>query len=216
MTINEMETRIAIDALVQTQLSMIGTMEQDGQTRDVRFDTEWGDFRPVAGTALYEPYRQKMGVNGMLSDAERAQMAEAQEQLAEYETQLAAMPADQRAMMERMIGPQLGQIRNMVQGDGFSMEMVTTSIDVSPSLLDPKNNLGTLAGDDQQSLIIKQVQKDLDVLGYEPGPMSGDLTPETVAAIKAFEADNGMPVTGQATMTLANALSVVVLGVGPT
>jgi len=60
-------------------------------------------------------------------------------------------------------------------------------------------------------LLVKQVQKDLDTLGYDPGPMTGELTAQTVAAIKAFQADIDMPVTGEATMELVNILTVKVL-----
>jgi hypothetical protein len=214
LTIHEMNRSIDADAYVPAAMTMVGTMQKGGQQKEITWEATWSDYRNIAGTALYEPHHQTAGVSNMLSDAERAQMAEAEQQLAEFEKQLASMPADQREMMERMVGPQIAQYRSMASGGGTSFEMITQKFDANPDLLDPDNNLGAMAGEDREDLIVKQVQKDLAALGYDPGPMNGKLTPETVNAIRAFERDNGMPETGQATMELINVLTIQVLAAG--
>jgi len=47
------------------------------------------------------------------------------------------------------------------------------------------------------------VQKDLVVLGYDPGNISGEMTTETAIAISAFQSDHGLDVTGKPTPQLA-------------
>lgn len=44
---------------------------------------------------------------------------------------------------------------------------------------------------------IRSVQRSLAKLGYKPGNPSGNLTPETARAIRAFEADQAMAVSGR-------------------
>ena len=55
------------------------------------------------------------------------------------------------------------------------------------------------------------VQRPLSALGYEPGPIDGQLGPRTRAAIRAFEADNGMILTGQPSERLAIELLAALL-----
>ena len=44
---------------------------------------------------------------------------------------------------------------------------------------------------------IATLQRSLHWLGYDPGPVDGILGARTKAAIRAFQADAGLPVTGQ-------------------
>ena len=211
LTINEMRKGIDADAYVPRYLAYHGIVQQNGETKPVVWQTRWDNYEAIPGTALYEPRRQVLGFSGVLSEDEQAQMAEAEQQLAEFEKQLASMPASQREMMKSMIGPQIEQFRSMAQGGGVEFETITATVEVNPNMMDPNNSLAAMVGEDQQELLVKQIQKDLDTLGYDPGPMSGELTPQTVATIEAFEADNGMPVTGAATMELVNELTIKVL-----
>ena len=211
MTINEIREEIYVAALVPKSLSMLGTMEQDGESRDMHWQTAWDDYRVVPGTALYESYRQTLKVGNVLTAAQQAEMAEAAQKLREFEQKLDAMPASQRAMMENMIGPQMEQIRSMAAGGGVEFEILTTSITVNPDLLDSDNSIAAVAGQEERVSLVRQIQKDLDALGYEPGPMSGELTPQTVNAIRVFERDSGLPETGEATFELANILTRKVL-----
>jgi hypothetical protein len=52
-------------------------------------------------------------------------------QLDEMERQLADLPPDQREMMERMLGPQMEQIRQMMAGGDDAMTVEITVVDVS-------------------------------------------------------------------------------------
>jgi peptidoglycan hydrolase-like protein with peptidoglycan-binding domain len=48
------------------------------------------------------------------------------------------------------------------------------------------------------ALLIKAVQRELATRGYDVGPADGKLNDKTRAAISAYEASEGLPVTGQA------------------
>jgi len=55
--------------------------------------------------------------------------------------------------------------------------------------------------------IIQTIQKELTVLGYDPGPADGSMGTKTRFAISKFEQANGMPVTGKATLAVAARIS---------
>ena len=111
------------------KMMMEGTMTNDGRTSPVRFETLFSDYRTTDGFTT--PYRMAMtmqGMEGQMSDGERA---EAQQQLEEARRQMEEMPAQQRQVMERMMGDRLEQLEQMLGGDGFSMDMVVTDVDVN-------------------------------------------------------------------------------------
>jgi uncharacterized protein len=64
----------------------------------------------------------------------------------------------------------------------------TNAHPLSPS---PSENLGP------SPALLRQVQEGLIALGYEAGPPDGILRPTTWAAIRAFQADVGLPVDGK-------------------
>ncbi len=55
---------------------------------------------------------------------------------------------------------------------------------------------------------IRQVQRQLAVLGYKPGPADGKLGGKTTSAIKLFQSDRGMPATGEIDGKLLEALGM--------
>ncbi len=54
--------------------------------------------------------------------------------------------------------------------------------------------------------IFRAIQEDLATLGYDPGPADGIPGPRTRAAIRAFQRDQGLAVTGEASADLADRL----------
>jgi Putative peptidoglycan binding domain len=206
MTIDRAETWIGKDYLNRVKTRFEGVMTSDGESRNYFLELEQGDFRFVPDTVLYEPRREIIRMGGMLGPKERAQMAEAQQKMAEFEKQMAAMPENQRAMMERMMGPQLEQMRSLVDNGTFEMEFITTDVIVNPDLA-AEAVLGPLSSEKD---VVRVVQGRLKKLGYVPGNTDGILDKATVAAISKFEADMGMEVSGQATPQLAKILAVEV------
>jgi peptidoglycan hydrolase-like protein with peptidoglycan-binding domain len=49
---------------------------------------------------------------------------------------------------------------------------------------------------------VMQIQEKLATLGYDPGPPDGLIGPRTRAAIRKFQEDQGMDVTGEASLTV--------------
>lgn len=88
----------------------------------VRVDLE--NYLPIE--SLLIPYRTVIQIEGIGA----AMDPETRAQLDEMERQLEAMPPDQREMMERMLGPQMEQIRQMVDSGGDSMTMEVTVVDI--------------------------------------------------------------------------------------
>ena len=73
------------------------------------------------------------------------------------------------------------------------------------------------AGDaDDTGARIANLQRALRRLGYDPGPADGILGTRTKAAIRAFQADAGLPVTGQVSERLESAVLATVAAVEQT
>jgi len=65
------------------------------------------------------------------------------------------------------------------------------------------------AGDGGDFRLIRSVQQALADLGYAPGPVNGTMTGKTQDAIRRFQADRAMPVTGKLGVTLVLELETV-------
>ena len=91
----------------------------------------YGNYRQVPKSNMFEPYLQTTSMQGVMSPAQEAELADAQKQLAEVEKQFATMNAQQRKMMEDMMGPQLAAMRQMANGGGFNLEIVVNEIAVN-------------------------------------------------------------------------------------
>lgn len=55
------------------------------------------------------------------------------------------------------------------------------------------------SGKNQPDTFVMQMQADLAVLGYYTGTIDGYYGPDTEAAEKAFQKDNGLPATASST-----------------
>jgi len=212
---------------------MDGEMTSNGETRPVTIERLDADYRRVPGSSLYEPYKQVLKMSGMMDPAREAEMREARAQMAQMEQQMAAMPAEQRAMMEKMMGPQLEMMRNMAAGGGFQMEISVERITANPSgqgrngwpcapdsttiAAATQGGAGPAqAGKAAADNLTAMVQKDLTALGYDTGGASGEMNTATVVAISRFQAENGLEVTGEVTPQLAGMLSARASGSGNT
>ena len=203
---NSVSQWIDAEYFVPRKMRIEGTVHADGESREFFLEKLQSDYRNVPNSSLYEPYREVMRMGGMISPEQQAEMREAQGQIEDYERQIAGMPPDQRAMMERMVGDKIKQLRSMADGGAFEFELITTSIVLNPdfgsgmqqAILNTGNNL------------VREIQIDLSTLGYDPGNTAGELTQQTVVAIVKFESDNGLEISGEATPRLAAALAAAV------
>lgn len=86
---------------------------EDDEARPVELDAGFRDYRSVGG--MPHPYEIRVNVRGMASAMSDEQMARAREQLRQLRERLASMPAQQRETMERMMGPQLEKLEDLVR-----------------------------------------------------------------------------------------------------
>lgn len=129
MQISSMTLFLDTDEHLMRRMIMEGTLNQDGSAHPVSFDIHLRDYRTVDG--LTTPFRMSFSGQGLLGAMGDGDEAEARQQLQEMERQIASLPAEQREMMEKMMGPQLEQLRNMAQSGEFQMEMVVRSVEVN-------------------------------------------------------------------------------------
>jgi localization factor PodJL len=80
-----------------------------------------------------------------------------------------------------------------------------------PSIARANGDFGRRPWDVAQPAQIAEIQRLLDRLGYNPGTSDGKLTPKTQDAIRAFENDNEMPVTGEASLSLLRQMRTATL-----
>jgi hypothetical protein len=193
-----------------------GTASIEGQSRDIFIEVENSDFRNPPGCGeMYEPYRRTMRMGGMLDEEQMAQMEEARAQLVEFEQQLATMPAQQRQTMERMMGSQMDTMRSLINTGAFEYVDETEQIICNPDLASlfsignaPAVGFGNTPDVDDD--LIRQIQEYLVILGYEPGNIDGVLDPLTQIAISQFQAEQGLPVSGEPSAELASLLANLV------
>ena len=118
--------RVYVDAdrLIPRRMEFTGDATTQAGTSEVTVTIDLQDIREVQGLLI--PYRTAMEITGLQGMMD----PETQAQLRQMEEQLAALPPDQRAQMERMLGPQLEQIRKMAAGSGDAMSIDVTVSDV--------------------------------------------------------------------------------------
>lgn len=210
VTINNMAVWIDVESWARTKIRFEGRMKSGGENRGFFLERELGNFQLVPGTVLLHPYLETLRMGGMLGPKERAELAEAQKKMKEFEAQLAAMPESQRAMMERMMGPQLEQMRSLTSSGNVEFQFVTTSVVVNPE----KGADASVLPVDGSAALISLIQNGLVKLGMYSGPENGELTPETATAIREYESSKGMQVTGKATQPVAKAIGEDVYALG--
>lgn len=213
-TIQDVNVWIDEEDCVPLMFRMEGEASMQGEARDIFIEKVDSDWRTVEGTNLSLPFVQTMRMGGVLTPEEQAQMEEARKQMAEFEKQMAEMPAGQRAMMERMMGGQMKQLRNLVETGMFEMQFRVLDVRVNEGIQGlaalsmpagmPTAGAAPATGNDG---LVAMIQRDLATLGYYDGGATGELDKMTVVAISRFQAENGMEVTGEATPQLAGILS---------
>jgi len=112
---------------VVRRMTFDGEATTESGTHEVTTQVDLTDYRDVQG--LLVPYHTVVaisGVNAMIDPEMKAQFDQMMEQLEN-------MDAQQRAMMERMMGPQIEQMKQMMAGDGDAMtiEVVVTEVRVN-------------------------------------------------------------------------------------
>lgn len=118
--------RIYVDAdmMVPRRLEFVGDATTDNGVSEVTMSIDLQDIRDVQGLLI--PFHTVMRISGLQAMLDPEMRA----QLQEMEQQLAALPPEQREMMERMMGAQLEQLRQMASGGDDVMSVEVTVSDV--------------------------------------------------------------------------------------
>jgi len=116
--------RILVDAdrYLPVRFKIDGILTQGAESRPMSIERIDSQFtNPPGCSKLYKPQRSTMKMAGILTDQQRAEIAEAEIQLQELDQQLASMPAAQKEMMMKMMGPQIEMARNLAAGGGVEI-----------------------------------------------------------------------------------------------
>lgn len=110
------------DYLVR-RMYLEGEITKAGQVSPMSAETLLTDYRDDGGFPW--PYSTQVTAEGV-----GEQLAEAQKTLAQMEETLAGMDPSQRAMMEKMMGPQIAKLRESVAGGQFKITVITKEVRV--------------------------------------------------------------------------------------
>jgi localization factor PodJL len=80
-----------------------------------------------------------------------------------------------------------------------------------PNIARANGDFGRRAWDVASPAQIAETQRLLDRLGYNPGTSDGKMTAKTGDAIRAFEKDNELPITGEASVSLLRQMRTATL-----
>ncbi len=115
------------EMMVPRRMEFVGDAETDTGPHEVTMQMNLLDYQNDSGLLI--PHRAVMDITGLgaMVDPEMRQKFE------DMQKQLAALPPEQREMMERMLGPQMEQMRKMMsgQGDGMTVEVTVTEVRVN-------------------------------------------------------------------------------------
>jgi hypothetical protein len=122
-TLQSVSLWIDAEEYVPLKLQMDGIAKSGNETRPIRIEKLDEDYRTVADSNMYESFRQVMRIGGILSAKDQKEMQKAQIEFAKFEKEMQQMPAAQRNMIMKQMGPQMEMMKKMASGGGF--EVVT-------------------------------------------------------------------------------------------
>ena len=126
---NTLHLWVDAEKYVPLKMQIDGIAIVGGESRELRIEREDQSYELTPGCKnMYEPQRTVMRIAGILSPKEQADMQKAEAQLADMENQLASLPASQREMIMRQMGPQLEMLRQMASGQGIEVVSLVTGM----------------------------------------------------------------------------------------
>jgi len=122
-TLNSISVWIDAEEYVTLRMQMDGIAKSGNESRPIRIEKLNEDYRTVADSDMYKSFRQVMRIGGILSAKDQKEMQKAQKEFAKFEKEMQQMPAAQRNMIMKQMGPQMEMMKKMASGGGF--EVVT-------------------------------------------------------------------------------------------
>ncbi len=114
------------------KMQMEGEITRDGQTSPMTAVTVLSDYRDVEG--MLHPYLMQITASGLAAGMSEEDAANARKSLEEMEENLEGMDPNQRAMVERMMGGQMDNLRKMLESGQFEIEVITKEVRVNEVL----------------------------------------------------------------------------------
>ncbi len=114
------------------KMQMEGEITRDGQTSPMTAVTVLSDYRDVEG--LLHPYLLNITATGLAAGMSEEDAANARKSLEEMEENLEGMDPTQRAMVERMMGGQMENLRKMLESGQFEITVITKEVRVNETL----------------------------------------------------------------------------------
>lgn len=111
------------------KMEMEGEITADGKTRPMTAVTVLSDYRQVEG--MLHPFQVHITATGLAAGMSEEDAEDARKNLEEMEKNLEGMDASQRAMVERMMGPQMEKLRKMLETGQFEMTSITKEVRVN-------------------------------------------------------------------------------------
>jgi hypothetical protein len=112
------------EIMAPRRMEFSGDATTDDGVHEVTVRMDLLDYRDIEGLLI--PHHTAIEVEGLGAIID----PEMQAQFEEMEAQLASLPPEQRQMMERMMGPQMEQMREMMAGGGGGMTLEVTVTEV--------------------------------------------------------------------------------------
>lgn len=140
-TLQTMTVWIDKEELVMLRMKMDGTLEREGQTRDMTIENLLQDYREAG--PLYESYRRVMRISGLMgemSEKDRKEMEKAKKQMEEMEAQLDDVPASARPMVEGQIKKARAMMDAMMKDGTMETTVDVVRIDVNQGPPIPQGN----------------------------------------------------------------------------
>lgn len=132
MVIEKLDLWIDDRNCVPMKFTMAGTHTSDGKAQPVTIERVNSQYRAVAGSKMYEPFRQVMRIQGAMTAAQQQELRQSQAKLEDLERRLAQVPPAQRDMIMQRMGPQMEMMKRMASGGGIEVVMEVQQILVNP------------------------------------------------------------------------------------
>lgn len=130
-TIDSVDSWIDAQEYVPLRMVLEGVAQDGRESRPIRMEKRDLDYRKVPESNMYESYKQVMTISGVMDEKQQAEMQQIQQQMADFERQIATMPKAQQDMIRRQMAPQMEMLNSMSSGSGMQLETVINAITVN-------------------------------------------------------------------------------------
>lgn len=114
------------------KMEMEGEISRNGQTSPMSAVTILSDYRDIEG--MVHPFELQITAAGLAAGMSEEEAEQARKSLAEMEENLERMDPSQRAMVERMMGGKMEELRKMLESGQFEITILTKEVRVNETL----------------------------------------------------------------------------------